>query len=337
MSPVIGRSLAGALLALIGVAGYYAWKPHPSSPSAATEPPPPAPRVQRPTHAIAPSHLAALTDPGRPWQVRIALLRNALQSECGEPELRYLYDVLTMPPPKGERPEHWYVIANECMEQLRRHDPDNERFSSSLLRLLHDPHQPLVLRDYAVQHLVTWLNPRSQQAKMQAADPAQPAPQPTPEITARVLQALVAATTDPALEQSSIPGTTLMMLVDLVRSPGEVDCRQAIATLKPWLTQALQDGSTLSTPVRVSAVQAAAVLAPLEFRPILRRLAYHENGQSSLRLPAIAAIAHCGEAADLGPLQQIVRTHPELSYAAQEAGISLTSRLGPATPDLQPK
>lgn len=120
-----------------------------------------------------------------------------------------------------------------------------------------------------------------------------------------------------------------MMLVNLVRSPGNVDCSQAIASLKPWLALALQDGSSLSTPVRVSAVQAAGVLAPLEYRPTLRRLAYQENGQSSLRLPAIAAIAHCGENADLERLQQIARTHPELYYAAKEAGSTLATRLAP--------
>lgn len=336
MSPVL-KSLPFALVALIGAAGFYAWKPRPSPPDSATRPPPPAPHTQRPPRNIAPSHLTAITDPGQAWQVRIALLRNALQSECGEREIRYLYELLAMEPPKGELPEHWYVIANEFMEQLLRHDSDNERFSSNLLRLLHDPHQPLVLRDYAVQHLVTWLNPRSRQAKASYADPARPAVQPSPEIAAQVLQALVAATTDPALEQSTIPGTTLMMLVDLVRSPGDIDCGQAIATLKPWLTQALQDGSTLSTPVRVSAVQAAGVLAPQEFRPVLRRIAYQENGQSSLRLPAIAALAHCGETSDLGQLQQIVRTHPELSYAAQEAGAAITSRLNRADPQSRTK
>jgi hypothetical protein len=121
-----------------------------------------------------------------------------------------------------------------------------------------------------------------------------------------------------------------MMLVDLVRAPGEVDCSPAITALKPWLHLALQDGSSLCTPVRVSAVQAAGVLAPLEFRPTLRRIAYQEMGQSSLRLPAIAAIARCGEAADLAKLQQIARTHPDLFYAAQDAGAVLTSSLAQA-------
>ncbi len=322
MPPALQKSLLLAVPVLIGAAVFHAWKPRPSPADSANQP-----EAVRHSQAMprvaAPASLNSITDPGQAWQVRVALLRNALRSECGEPEIRYMYEQLAKGAPKGELPEHWYVIANEFMEQLLSHDTDCERLSSNLLRLLQDAHQPLVLRDYAVQHLVTMLNPHSRQT------PTGQPTQPPPEIAAQILQALVAATTDPALEQSSIPGTTLMMLVNLVRSPGNVDCSQAIASLKPWLALALQDGSSLSTPVRVSAVQAAGVLAPLEYRPTLRRLAYQENGQSSLRLPAIAAIAHCGENADLERLQQIARTHPELYYAAKEAGSTLATRLAP--------
>lgn len=323
MSPALGKTLLIAMPALIGAAAIYAWKSRPAPVDAAA---PSARRTQDSPRPDAPSALAFVRDPGQAWQVRVALLRDALRSECGEREIRYLYELLAMGPPKGELPEHWYVIANEFMDQLLRHDADLERFPSKLLHLLRDPRQPLVVRDYAVQHLATWLDPRSRQTPAVRPGAAPPAVQPSPEVAARVLQALVAAATDPTLEQSSIPGTTLMMLVNLVRSPG-VDCTQAVTALKPWLTRALEDGSRLATPVRVSAVQAAGMLAPQEFRPVLRRIAYRENGQSSLRLPAIAALAHCGETADVEQLRQIARTRPELSYAAREAGTTLATHL----------
>ncbi|MEI6604770.1 MAG: hypothetical protein WCP35_05635 [Verrucomicrobiota bacterium] len=326
MSPVLKRFLFFAVPVLIGAAGIHAWRTRPS-PADATNPPPEAVRhSQRTSRVAAPASLNSITDAGQAWQVRVALLRNALRSECGEPEIRYMYELLAKGPPKGELPEHWYIIANEFMGQLLSHDTDCERLSSNLLRLLQDARQPLVLRDYAVQYLVTMLSPHSRQS------PTGQVTQPPPAIATQILDALITATKDPLLEQSSIPGTTLMMLVNLVRSPGDVDCTQAITALKPWLTLALQDGSSLSTPVRVSAVQAAGVLAPNEFRPTLRRLAYQENGQSSLRLPAIAAIAHCGESADLEKLEQITRTHPELFYAAREAGTTLATRLARAEP-----
>ncbi len=267
------------------------------------------------------SVLGFITDPGLPWQLRIDQLRSILSSECGEPEIRYLYQLLEKAPLASELPEHWYVIANDIMTQLMEHDTDPHRFSTNFLGLLQDTRQPLVIRDYAVQYLVSWLNPRSRQAT--AVD----RPAPPPEIAGQVLQALVAAAIDPASEQSTIPGTTLMMLVDFARSPGEVDCSSAIMTLKPWLSHALQDGSTLSMSVRVSAVQAAAFLAPDEFRPVLRKIAFSDNGQSSLRLPSIAALGRCGEAGDLPRLKEIVNDNPELAYAAREASAKLTASL----------
>jgi hypothetical protein len=330
MSPALRKLLPFAVIALAGVAGVFAWKSRMLSRETATELPPVARQLPKsPRQSVLP-HLAPLADPGQSWQSRIELLRTSLRTECGERELRSLYELLAAGPPKGELPEHWYIIANEYMEQALRNDPDYQRFSSTLLRVLHDPMQPLVVRDYAVQHLVTWLNPRSRQTLAAHSNPAKTADQPSPEIATRVLQALVVAATDPALEQSTIPGTTLMMVVKLVRFPGDIDCSQAVATLKPWLAKALQDGSTVSTPVRVSAVQAAGVLAPQEFRPVLRQIAYQETGQSSLRLPSIAALAHCGETADIEKLQQIVSSRPELSYAAREAIRILTARLAQA-------
>lgn len=307
-----------ALLALVGGAGIYAWKTHSLASGADSNPP--VRHSQSAPGNPGHSRLAAICDSGQPWQVRIDLFRKNLQGKCGEPEIRYLYQLLAQPPPKGELPENWYIIANDLMDQLCLRDPDPQRFSSKMLGLLHDPHQPLVLRDYAVQHLATWINPRSPRAARTTGDPG-------PKIVATVLQSLVEAVTDSTLEQSTIPGTTLMMLVNISRTPGSlVDCGAAITTLKPWLAKAIQDDSTLSTPTRVSAVQAAGVLAPREFRPALRRIAYQENGQSSLRLPAIAALGQSGDADDLAKLQQIAGTHPELAYAARDAQRTLTAR-----------
>jgi PA14 domain/Bacterial TSP3 repeat len=101
----------------------------------------------------------------------------------------------------------------------------------------------------------------------------------------------------------------------------------AIATLKPWLTRALQDGSTLATPIRVSAITAAGILAPGDFLPLIRNIAWQENGNLSHRLPAIAAIGQAGDAQDLPKLRQIAAVFPALHRAAHDAVATLTSRL----------
>ena len=118
-----------------------------------------------------------------------------------------------------------------------------------------------------------------------------------------------------------------MMLADLIRSASTADYTPAIETLKPWLALALQENSSLPNPTRVSAVSAAALLAPAEFRHVLRDIAYAENDGFSLRLPAIAALGQAGEEEDLPKLQAIAAASPVLAYAAADAAAALTARL----------
>lgn len=318
---MLSKSLPYLILAFLGGAGVFTWKiqnrPTPHTGTAAPlRPSRPAPRP-----LPQPTRLDFLTDISLPYQVRITQLRNTLAAECSEPELRFLYLLLETAPPKGELPEHWFVIANDIMTRILNYETDPQRFSTRFTGLLDDPRQPEVIRDYAVQYLAAWINPRS--ARATAASLATP----PPEIAAEILHSLAAASTDPDLAQSSIPGTTLMMLIDLTRSSSGVDCSQAIATLSPWLAHALAEGSTLSNSTRVSAVSAAGILAPAEFRPVIRRIAYQENGTSSLRLPAIAVLGQAGEAEDLAKLREIAATAPELTYAAQDAVVILEARI----------
>lgn len=323
--PMFRKPLPYIILAVFGVAGFLAWKnlDSPAATEATSEAAqrPPLPKSARPQT----TRLDFLADTSQPYQVRIDQFRNILVDGCSEPELRFLYQLLEKKPPASELPEHWYVLANDIMVMIHAHETVPQRFSSQFIGLLNAPHQPEVLRDYAVQHLATWINPHSSQAG------ATRLPAASPEIAAEVLDALATATTDPALAQSTIPGTTLMMLVNLTRSNSGVDCTQAIATLKPWLSEALREGSTLSNPIRVSAVSAAGILAPSEFRPLIRSIAYQENG-GSLRLPAIAALGHAGEEQDLAKLRAIAASSPELTYAAQDAATALVARLALVDP-----
>jgi hypothetical protein len=317
---MLRRALPYLLLVGIGLAGVWLWEnSRPAMPEVAVthtrRPSPPPARAAPPV-----TRLDFLTDLGQPYQVRINLLRSTLADGCSEPEIYYLYQLLSQGAAEAEVPEHGYVIANDIMAQLLSHETDPTRFADKLTSLISDREQPEVVRDYAVQYLASWLNPRSAQAtKVLAA--------PSPEIAAQVLKSLVTAATDPALGQTTIPGTTLMMLVDLTRSGSGVDCRESIATLRPWFGQALAYSSTLSQSVRVSAVIAAGVLAPDEFRPILRKIAYQPDGSAALQLPALASLGQSGEATDLPQLQNIAATQPALAYAAADACRVLTTRL----------
>jgi hypothetical protein len=326
---MLRRSSSYLLLAIIGTAGVWLWSNrHPASVMAVEMPrichSSPLPRRMQPPA----TRLDFLTDLGQPYQVRINLLRSTLASECSEPEIRDLYQRLAKGAVAGEIPEHGYVIANDIMIQLLGHETDPQRFTTNFTELLNDCKQPEVVRDYAVQYLASWLNPRSAQGHATALAT------PSPEIAAQVLKSLVTAATDPTLGQTTIPGTTLMMLVDLTRSGSGVDCRESITLLKPWLGQALAAGSTLSQSVRVSAVIAAGVLAPDEFRPTLRKIAYQPAGSAALQLPALASLGQSGEATDLPQLQNIAATQPALAYAAADACRVLTTRLTSVAPKI---
>ena len=275
---------------------------------------------RRSPSAAAPSRLSFLTDIHLPYQARLMQLRQISEEGLSEPELQQLYQMLASPAVRGELPEHWFVIANDIFALLLAHDTQPERLSREFLQVLRNPQQPDVMRDYAVQHLSAWLHPRSRLASQTKL------PQPQTAQRKKILLALAQAATDPSLEHTSIPGTTLMMLADLARVPSGVDCQDAVTALTPWLRQALQDGSTLSHPTRVSAVSAAGILAPDEFRPVIRQIAYQEKADASLRLPAIAALGKIGDEQDRSPLENIAQASPALHYAARESAAALARR-----------
>jgi hypothetical protein len=273
-------------------------------------------RAQQPSA----SRLSFLSNTNQPYQARLIHLRQISADGISEPELQQLYELLQSPPSKGELPEHWFVIANDIFALLLTHETRPQRLSKQFLEILNHPQQPDVMRDYAVQHLSAWLHPRSRLAAQTKLPPPQAAQ------SKKILLALAQAATDPSLEHTSIPGTTLMMLADLARVPSGVDCQDAVTALTPWLRQALQDGSTLSHPTRVSAVSAAGILAPDEFRPVIRQIAYQEKADASLRLPAIAALGKIGDEQDRSPLENIAQSSPALHYAARESAAALARR-----------
>lgn len=315
------KSAPYLIAAVLVAAGVFAWRNFHSAPPLPTAEEITSLRPDRPSRTPS-SHLDFLADTSIPYQLRISRLRDHFATGCSEPDLRSLYQLLKTPPPAGELPEHGYVIANDIMQLILTHETDPQRYAARFSALLNSPGQPEVIRDYAVQFLAAWLNPLATQSTSTRLPAA------SPELASAITQSLAAAATDPALAHTTIPGTTLMMLADLTRSGSEVDYAPAVEILKPWLALALQENSSLPNPTRVSAVSAAALLAPADFRPVLRHIAYAENDGFSLRLPALAALGQAGEKEDLPKLQAIAASSPALAYAATDAAAALAARLG---------
>lgn len=229
------------------------------------------------------------------------------------------------------------------MEQLRRQHIAPDRYPQALLAILQDPTAPEVLRDYAVQHLGHWLSPRieSTQPNVFLADPTEPTEpnaispssplQHDSAFLQRTLTKLNTLIADPDLAHTSIPGTTLMLLVDLHEGGPSTPQGQALAAtlseLQPWFRSALQPGDHVSQVTRLSAVNAIAMLGLTEHRPAIRQYARDPATEPSLRLGSIAALGPLGQETDLASLQTLADGSSKYRFAATAALQTLQQKL----------
>jgi hypothetical protein len=267
------------------------------------------------------ARFAFFTDGAIPHQLRISMLRQSFSEGCSPADLACLYQLLNGTKPSGKDDEEtWFVLANDLMGQLCRYDPDPDRFTGRLVAYMGDSSRHPVLRDYAVQHLAAWLDPRR-------ALPRGSTPPATSwsALRASVLDALARTATDPVLASTTVPGTVLMSLCSLARTDREI-CSKAFATLRPWLASALGGDSNLSLPVRVSAVHAASSADPDGYLPVFRSIAYRPDATPAIRLAAINAIGRFGSESDLPSLREVSASTPSLAVGVAAALRSLTAR-----------
>jgi hypothetical protein len=298
-----------------------------------------------PKKLLPPAHLAPLLDVSVPYQVRIDLLRNATIAGLSAKDVNFLYELLEKDLPLGERAESWYMLINDVMEQLRKQIADDlagERYSAVLLGVLRNEKRSYVLRDYSIQHLMAWacpsLAPRDSSIppSIESAGLASSIDQ----VQAILQEIAHVAVNESVTADQSLAGTSLMMIVNIARrnTPQnasasqpmlgpEADLTAAVKVVKPFLEKALRIDSEINTPTRVSAIQAAAVLAGKEFHPAIQALAYDERVESALRLSSIAALASCGNTDDLAKILTIAQSNPTLSYAARDAHAVLSQKL----------
>lgn len=286
--------------------------------------PPPAPqRVadERQPTAEEMARFAFFADGSIPHQARISMLRQIFAEGCSPADLACLYRFLLAAefPGKDTR-EVRFVLANDLMGQLCSHDPDPDRFTGRLIAYMGDSSRHPVLRDYAVQHLAVWLDPRRALPRGSLPPAAG-----WPALRASVLDALARTATDPALASTTVPGTVLMSLCALSRTDRGV-CAKAFDTLRPWLASALAGDSGLSLPVRVSAVHAAAAADPSGFLPVFRAIAYRPDATPAIRLAAINAIGRFGSASDVPSLREASSSNPALAVGVASALRALSSR-----------
>ncbi|MGJ8634237.1 MAG: HEAT repeat domain-containing protein [Luteolibacter sp.] len=264
------------------------------------------------------SRFQKLTDNSVRWQVRVDMLRSLDAASLNQEDINTLYDLLTYTPVPGQE-ENWWVVANEIMEQMRLKAIAPDRYAKEMLAIIRNPAAPEVLRDYAVQHLGQWVTPRG-------AELGQPSEQ-DPTIVKETAEAFAALVTDPTNARSSIPGTTLMVLIDMKGGGVPEDViNPVLETLDPWFEGVLSGRNASSKITTISTINAIGMLRLETFRPEIHALATNEATDPSLRLNSIATLGQIGTEADLGTLQSIARSNSRLRHAAQAAYGNLSDK-----------
>lgn len=252
-----------------------------------------------------------ITDTSIRWELRRDILLRMDADSLTADEIDSLYDLLTHSPQPGQE-ENWWVVVNEIMEQLRKQGIGKDRYTSSMLSIIRDIDAPEVLRDYAVQHLSQWVTPRAGIIET----PSESDPQRVEEV-ATTLGAVI---TDTTLAHTSIPGTTLMALIDM-KSGGVSDTTLSpvIDSLQPWFSSTIAGENDVNKITRISAINAVGMLQLQQHSAIVRQLAHSDDTDASIRLNSIAALGSIGSSDDLSVLKAIATSDTRYRHAAKSA------------------
>ena len=210
--------------------------------------------------------------------------------------------------PAAHAKDAWWVIMNEIMEQMRRKGVAADRLGGTLMSLIRDTAQPVVVRDYAVQHLALWVAPIAGAPGESSA-----------EVRAEALELLSGIITDPSIAHTSIPGTAIMSLTVATRSlPSEV-ITPMWAKIDPSLSAMLTGEIKIPLGTQTTLIQALAMRRSEEHLPLVREMARDENINPSMRLSSIAALGIYQSELDQNYLSDLAQGSTRYRYAAQSA------------------
>ena len=261
------------------------------------------------------SYLVKITDSSIRWQVRVDMLRRLDADSLSDSDVDTLYGLLKKKPEVGQE-ENWWVVVNEIMEQMRLQGIGVDRYSEELLSIITDSEGDEVLRDYAVQHLGQWVTPRG--SKLGA-----PYEQDVSKIQ-QTVETFGNLITDGSLAHTSIPGTTLMLLVDMHGHDDKSGVSSeilnpVIESLNPWMDSVISGNMQINKSLRISAINTVGMLGEAQHVQIIRQLAKSEDTDASIRLNSIAALGMIGDASDIESLKQLVDSGGKYHHAAKAA------------------
>lgn len=252
------------------------------------------------------------------WRRRLEMVRGLCQGPLAEGDTDWLFHILSRTPPADEARD-WWVVMNEISIQLGKKPELSSRYVRELQELIRDEGAPSIARDYALQHLATWLA---------EASPAQ-AEQKVISIAATMAQAV----RNPENMNSSVAATALNALADVARGNPSEEMSLLVKSLEPEIIK-MATGESCSElprqkrlPARISAIQAIGSFGLTENRPLLLDYISDEKQPTSVRISSIAMLGSVGTPDDIAILEGYSLGRTPLRFAAQEASKRLIQSL----------
>lgn len=273
--------------------------------------------------------LALILDDEVEWFERVEAVRELPEYGVDETVLASLYAYLRRE--ADQREEHWYVVANEVMELLRKQNLDPESYSDEMLRLIGKSSVPPVTRDYAIQHVTQWIaHPDADLPVEQEVG-----------FRDRVFRELLVELEAGRNRELDLMGTGLTALAEAL-SHGEfeqpVELEQELADL----VLKVASGEHATTSVnRLSAIQVAAEMGLPETAEICRGIlaisvkdakspspagGINWSAPTDVQLSAVAALGLSGTGADISLLETVSTYNEALIYAARAAARRIENR-----------
>lgn len=200
--------------------------------------------------------------------------------------------------PQGLPLQKWAALYNDVFNAINQMSEPLENYPERLIGLISEEARPAILRDYALQHLLSHT-----EFKLDAE---------AREKVLKEIEPLASAATE-----TSLPATYLLGIWQPAGKPGYPT---ADAIGKQALSIAANPEAF--TPNRISAIQICGQLGYKEALPLALEIAGDGNLKLALRSAAIATIGNLskGSEDDRRFLTKLKRWgHPRLQYAAQSA------------------
>lgn len=227
---------------------------------------------------------------------------------------------------RGNKPEHlddgsWHWLVNDVMDALCRQKEPMSGMSDAFILMSTDPKMDIVLREYAIQHLVDRLQPLNSGEAF--------------ERDAKKRQMILSTIMDAAREQSgNLAGTATLALNNILHRQEQsvLSKEQISAPLKPEELQSLvinvASSPAISIPSKITALQICAERGFRNSLPVARKLASDEKEAVSIRLSAIALLGSLGTSEDVFLMESLRSgVNPRLTRAIDPALEKLSGKV----------